>query len=127
MGNFFGPPGSKSTTGGGGGPSTVLSTVVLAAGANNNIAPATPYGRLDLDSTAGIANVTGIVAGTDGQVITIRNKPGGNDVTLNNTNAGSAAANRFSGPNGNDVDLPTGTAIEAVYYAGAIKLWVLVP
>jgi len=125
MGTFFGPTAGHSTNTGT--PSTALSTVVLAAGANNNIAPATPYGRVDLDSSAGVANVTGMLAGTDGQVSTIRNKPGGNEVTLNNTNAGSAAANQFSGPGGNDVDLPAGTAIGAVYYGGTIKQWVLIP
>jgi hypothetical protein len=127
MGTFFGPPGTGKGAAGGGGPSTALSTVVLAAGANNNIAPATPYGRIDLDSSAGVANVTGIVAGTDGQVATLRNKPGGNAVTLNNLNAGSLAANQLSGPAGNDVVLPAGTALTIVYYAGSIKLWVLNP
>jgi hypothetical protein len=125
MGNFFGPTAGHNTPTAA--PSTALSTVVLAAGANNNIAPATPYGRVDLDSTAGAANVTGLVAGSDGQVITIRNKPGGNDVILNNANAGSAAANQFSGPGGNDVDLPAGTAVGAVYYGGTIKQWILIP
>lgn len=116
-----------STTGG------ALATVVLAAGANNNLTPASPwptgFGRLDLNAAAGAANVTGLKAGVDGQQMVIRNLPSsGNNVTLNNQNAGSSAANQFQGlnlasPNA-DMILVPGSAILLMYYS-ALAYWVM--
>lgn len=124
MGGFFGPTGggSSSSTGG------KLATAVLAAGANDNLNPggAWPalYGRLDLNAAAGAANLTGLQTGFDAQQVLIRNLPSsGNNVTLNNQNAGSLAANRFSAVA--DVILAPGSAIVAMYYGGSLNYWVL--
>ncbi|HYM34701.1 MAG TPA: hypothetical protein VET48_04845 [Steroidobacteraceae bacterium] len=122
---------SKPASGGGGGPSTggVLVTAALAAGANNDFNPGGAFpvgvGRLDLDSTAGVATVTGLLAGSDGQQVFIRNKPGGNNVTLMNANGGSAAANQFT--SSDDIILTPGTAVVLMYTAGAINKWALAP
>lgn len=138
MGGFFGPTSSSSSGGGGGGGSSttggILATAVLSAGANNNLDPiaAWPagFGRLDLNAAAGAANVTGLKAGIDGQQIVIRNLPSsGNNVTLNNQNAGSLAANQFQGlslasPNA-DMILVPGSAILLMYYAGSLNYWVM--
>ena len=120
---------------GGGGGGGTLATVVLAAGESDNLNPGsgwpTDYGRLDLNAAAGAANLTGLLAGTDGQQILIRNLPSsGNIVTLNNQNAGSTAANRFQGlnlasPNA-DVILMPGSAILLMYY-GTLAYWVMIP
>jgi hypothetical protein len=139
MGGFFGPFSSASSGGGGGGSSTTggkLATVVLAAGETDNLNPGsgwpTGYGRLDLNAAAGAANLTGLKAATDGQQILIRNLPGsGNNITLNNQNASSLAANRFQGlnlasPNA-DVILAPGSGILLMYYGGSLNYWVMVP
>jgi hypothetical protein len=120
--------------GGGGGGGGQLATAVLTAGENDNLNPGsgwpTGYGRLDLNAAAGVANLTGLLAGTDGQQVIIRNLPGsGNNITLNNQNAGSLAANRFQGlnlssPNA-DVILAPGSAILLMYYGGSLNYWVM--
>jgi hypothetical protein len=106
----------------------VVLPTVLAAGATNNLNPGGPFpvsiDRVDFDTTAGDANVTGLVAGQDGQRIIARNI-GANNLTLNNEDAGSAAANRFSGAS--DLILTAGGAATLVYYAGSVAKWVLVP
>lgn len=99
-----------ASSGGGGsgtGFGTLRATVALAAGGNNNLnphaaAPAWPtnYGRLILTSAgAAAANLTGLLAGSDGQPLVIfNNNPAGGAgaITLNADNAGSLAANRFA-------------------------------
>lgn len=120
--------GGGSTTGG------ALAGVVLAAGANNDVNPGggwpVSFGRLDLNAAAGVANVTGLVAGSDGQQVLVRNLPSsGNNITLNNQNAGSTAANRFQGlnlasPNA-DVILVPGASMLLMYYGGALNYWVM--
>lgn len=109
-------------------------TAVLAAGANNNFNPGggwpTGIGRLILNSSAGIANITGLVAGTDGQQIEIVNAlAGASQVTLNSQNAGSAAANRFVYVG--DLVLSVNGSVRATYYGAATGMnagnggWVL--
>ena len=91
-------------------------TAVLAAGATNNLNPGGAWpddGILLLNSTAGAANITGLVAGVDQQMVLIMNLPGGNNVTLNNQNAGSTLANRFV--NSFDLILAPGATVIAVY------------
>jgi hypothetical protein len=103
-------------------------TAVLAAGANNNLTPSgqaiQAIGMIDLDSTAGVANITGLAAGYDGQRITLRLTTA-SAVTLNNANGGSSASNQFSGTG--DSVLAQGLAIDIVYYAGSVNKWVFVP
>jgi len=53
------------------------------------------------------------VAGTDGQLCVIRNNDAANSLTLNNANAGSAAANRFSYPA--NLVLPPRATTYAIY------------
>lgn len=108
---------------------------VPAAGANNDFNPGgappwpgtsgNPYGRLDLLPGAS-CNLTGLVAGLDGQIMIIRNAAAigsGINVTLNNLNGGSAAANQFSFVA--DMVMPPGDTVTAVYYAGSVNKWVL--
>lgn len=110
----------------GGGTLGIYVSVALAAGANNNLNPGggwpAGFGRLDLNTAAGVANVTGLLAGSDGQMILVRNI-GVNNVTLNNQNAGSLAANQFVYVN--DLVLPQFASALLVYYGGAINMWVI--
>lgn len=103
-------------------------SAVLAAGANNNLTPLgqaiQAIGMIDLDSTAGVANITGLAAGYDGQRITIRLTTA-SAVTLNNANGGSTASNQFAGAG--DQVLAQGLAVDIVYYAGSVNRWVFVP
>jgi hypothetical protein len=127
MGYFFGLVCSCQTGGGGGG--TKLASVTVAAGATNNLNPGgtwpTGYSRLDVDPSAGAANLTGLLAGTDAQQIVIRNPDATNTLTLNNANAGSTAANQFLARAGFDVAIPPGSSVIATYYGGSIDKWVI--
>jgi len=103
-----------------------LITAVLASGANNDLNPTgfgPGTGRIDLDSTAGVANITGLRPGYDGQRVTLRLVTA-NAVTCNNLNGGSAATAQFSGTG--DSVLAQRLAVDIVYYAGIGK-WVFVP
>ena len=92
---------ASSIAGGGG---AIIGTgrvaYALAAGANNNVNPGggwpTGISRLILTAPSGVANMTGLLAGTDGQWVLIQNDDGANNVTLNNENGGSVAANQFT-------------------------------
>lgn len=116
-------PGTGVTSVGG------FSAFVSPAGAQNNVNPGSGFpaaiGRIDADTSAGDANWTGMLAGVDGQIVIIRNATGANNLTLNSENAGSTAANRFTAAA--DMTLPPGGAIWAIYYAGSVNRWVLVP
>lgn len=128
-------PGNKPTfkapaSGGGFYPGFV--SQAIAAGATNNLAPAgfpgttaAPITRLDIDPSAGASNITGLLAGNDGQAVFIFNPDAVNSLTLNNQNVGSAAANRFQG-SGDFVLVPQ-NGILIIYYAGAINRWRFAP
>lgn len=74
-----------------------LQTIVLAAGTTNNLAIAAGTGLLNLDTTAGIASVTGAVPEFDGQILVIRNSAA-NLLTLPADSGTSSAANRWRLP-----------------------------
>ncbi len=98
-------------------------SVATAAGVTNNFNPGGAWptiGRLDIDTTAGNAELTGLVAGTDGQMVLIRNT-GVNSLQLDNANASSATANRFQSVG--DFVIAQFGRVFAVYYAGAINRW----
>lgn len=107
-------------------------SAAAAPGANNDFNPggapawpgtlAAPYGRLDITCSAAW-NLTGLVAGLDGQLVILRNASAFNG-TLNNLNGGSTAANQFT--NSFDQFLAPGASQEIVYYAGAVNKWVVV-
>jgi hypothetical protein len=75
-----------------------LSAAVPATGANNNY---TASGQMTssiafVDLTpGGNCNITGLLSGADGQIITITNLSGTFTVTLNALNSGSLSANQF--------------------------------
>jgi hypothetical protein len=111
----------------GGGTIPGFLAALVPAGANNDFNPGgawpTNIGRLDVDPSLGVANLTGLVAGIDGQLVVIFNSEalGGNNLTLNNQNAASAAANRFQG-SGDFIIVPQ-NSLTLCYYAGAINRW----
>ncbi len=117
---FFGlafKQGAQVTPGTGGLFLGALIVAAPAGGANNNFNPGgspawpgtllAPYGRLDLNPPAD-CSLTGLLAGLDGQLVYIRNISAFN-ITLDNLNAGSTAANQFSSPG--DMMLTPRTAI----------------
>lgn len=116
-------PPTFQPAGSGGSPNAGAAiAATLAAGATNNLNPGAgwpaSFGRLLLNSSAGAANITGLVAGTDGQTIEIcNNLTGATNVTLNSQNAGSTAANQFVYVG--DFALPSGASIRATYYASS--------
>lgn len=101
--------------------------VALAAGATNNLNPGIGWppssgSRLDLDTSAGAATVTGLVAANDGIIVLIRNT-GANTLTLASANAGSSAANQFLFVA--DLELAQYGSAWAVYYGQGIDRWIL--
>lgn len=96
------------------------------AGAQNDVNPGGAWpqiGRLDVTLAAGNASWNGLVAANDGDQVLIANVDAANTLTLNNQNAGSAAANRFR--YGGNLALPPGFTVLAVYYGGSTTRWVL--
>lgn len=105
-----------------------LVSVVLAAGATNNYSPAgfgAGVDRLDLNPSSGAANLTGFIAGADGQEVTVSNIHATNAITLNNQSASSTAANRFRASD--DIVISAGNALLLKYYGGTVTRWVVVP
>jgi len=131
VGAFFAQLSPGQVSSGGSGIGSGRATAVLAAGATNNLAPAgfpgapgpNQIGRLILTAPSGAANVTGLVAGNDGQWVLIVNNDPNNAITLNSQNAGSTAANRFQYVAG-DLTLPVGGSVLAVYDV-TIARWIL--
>jgi hypothetical protein len=99
-----------------------VATAVPATGANNNYAPVTfgaTTGFLEL-TPAGVANITGLVAGFNGQLVTITNLSSF-ALTLNALNAGSTAANQFRLPA--DMILTQNNA-QSFRYSTTIGKWI---
>lgn len=121
-------------TGGGVTLTNYVNFVLVGAGPFNNLAPTgfsvvSPLtGRLDLSNAGASVAITGLTAGTDGQIVLLRNSGTVNNITLNLLNAGSTAANQFTGTTGpGDPILTPGNPIWLVYYAQGINKWVVVP
>lgn len=126
MGGLFPPP----TTGGSGGSGSTLpgyayKAYASGAGAQADVNPPLPNAntRLLVTLAGGAAQWSGMLAGTDGQAVLIFNGDPANNLTLQNQNAGSLAANRFWGPA--DVILPPGAALLVVYTAQGISRWLM--
>lgn len=99
--------------------------VVSPAGQSNNVNPGSGFpsgiGQLVVTSGGANANWTGLLAGSDGQLIEVIY----NDValfTLNNQNAASLAANRFLGAN--DITLTKGDS-SLLIYNSIIAAWTM--
>ena len=101
--------------------SGTLSPTALSGDVNNynptGLATAT---TLRIDGGAADRNITGLTAGVDGQIIDLINIGATNNLTLNNQNASSSAANRFLLPA--DVILPINTAL-LLRYDGTSSCW----
>lgn len=112
--------------GGGGGGTGVLLGYTSGPGQSSNVSPSnfsSATGRLDVTLT-GDSNWTGLLAGTDGQTVIIRNLPtNSNLLTLNVGNVFSLPANQFSGSS--DAYLSPGQTTDIVYYGGSVNLWVI--
>ena len=118
----------KAGSGGGGTLSGYVS-YIAAAGASNNVNPV-GFGPtihlLDVDTSAGAANFTGLIAGADGQQLVL-SVTGANLLTLNAANTGSTAANRFRAAA--DLTLLQNGSFNLVYYGAStgVNRWVIVP
>lgn len=102
-----------------------LSPAALAAGNTNDYAPAgiVTTSRIRQATNAAGSTLTGLSAQGDGDVRIIQSL-GAGPLTLANENAGSAAANRFTLPNGVDMTIPTG-ASAILNYSTTTSRWVL--
>ncbi len=122
-------PLSWAASGGAGLPNRY--TFSAAAGANNDIVPAgapafpgTVACRVIMTAAAGNANITGMLAGVDGQLAYLFNNDAANSITFNNLNVGSAAADQITGRAGADALLPPKTGLIMVYDS-TLVLWIM--
>lgn len=114
-----------------GGGGTLANRVAYAspAGANNNVAPPVvapatwlTTQRLVVTLAAGNANWTGLLAGSDGQLMLLTNADALNTLTLNARNAGSLAANQFL----YQFDVALGPGVSKLLcYDGPLAKWVI--
>ncbi len=84
----------------GGSGTGYLATAVTAASTNNydpGSSFPTNYSWLDIDPSTNDIILTGLIAGTDGQPLTIRNIGSTYNITLTTASGSSTAANQFSG------------------------------
>lgn len=95
------------------------------AGANNNFNAGGEFGFavgfLDL-TPAAPCNITGLLAGTDGQIVIITNRTS-QQVTLNALNAGSLAANQFRMAQDAILTQYNGRSFK---YSASLGLWVAI-
>lgn len=113
--------------GGGGSGIGALISAAIAAGQTNNAAPVgfgASTGRVVFTLAGGDANWTGLLAGTDAQLLILTNLDAVNTLTLNAQNAASTAANRFLASG--DYLIPSGNSLLLCYYAGSVNRWVIV-
>lgn len=100
----------------------------VPSGTSNDFDPGAPWpsgvGRLDLDASLGNATLTGLIAGSDGQIVYLSNIDPSFSIVLANQNTGSAAANRFRTVD--DLTLVPGDTLVILYYGGAVNRWVIV-
>lgn len=103
-----------------------LITYASAAGVSNDVNPGSGWpsagiGRLNVDTSAGNAEWTGLAAPPiDGYGVLIKNV-GANQLQIDNANAGSLAANRFD-MSGNLI-LTQNQQVIAIYTSGSVNLW----
>lgn len=113
-------------------PSTAFGAIILvlgaekalvaAAGNNNDAVFGVTFNRLLVDTTAGDANLTGIAAGSNGQICVVTNR-GANLLNLMNENVASVAANRLYGVT--DITLPARESM-LLQYSAILARWVMV-
>jgi hypothetical protein len=100
-------------------------TIVAAAGSQNNVDTPNEFidslNRIYVDTTAGNATFTGLVAAADGQLMWILNS-GPNSLTLSNENGASDAANQFTGSG--DLTISAGDSM-MIYYDASLTKWVM--
>lgn len=96
--------------------------LVCVNGANNDVAlPANT--NVKISGPTGVFNITGFVAGTDGQELLLWNATGFG-LTLKDQNAGSAAANRIFTTSGLDLNVGTFGFVSLIYDT-ASALWIV--
>lgn len=110
----------------GGGIGAYLAPAALLA-TQNDYDPGSGFptgiGRLDLTPAAGGSTITGLLAGSDAQMLLVGNLSGVDVITLVNQSASSAAPNRFR--YAGDISIVPGETIVLCYYAGTINRWVI--
>ncbi len=111
--------------GGGGGTGAVISLTITAA-STNNLDPGSGFptgvGRLDINPSTNDIAITGLLAGTDGQQLIVRNVgTGGFLITLKVNSGLSSPANIFTGEG--DAGIPQGAQTIIFYYTSPTAGW----
>lgn len=99
------------------------SVVTLANGTNNNVSAMTTS-FVSISGPTGVFTVTGIVAGEDGQMVTLYN-PTGNAMTIANDSASSTAANRILTTTFADITT-SGPGTVTLFYSANESRWIVV-
>ena len=100
---------------------TQAGSTYTTAGSANNVAISTAS-LYRLDTSGAAQTITGIVAGRDGQLLTLVNADAALAVTLSNLSGSSSAANQISTGTGADITLAAGAAIDLIYDSTS-SLW----
>lgn len=82
----------------------------------------TGYGRIDINPSTNDITLTGLLAGTDGQQVFIRNTGSTYNVIFTIASSSSSAANRFDG-SGTSFVLGPGARVFAIYYTSPSARW----
>jgi hypothetical protein len=110
---------------GGAATSTALNdnSQTLSSSTNNLDISGKSYVKLNNGSSSNFT-ITGIVAGTDGQIIVVQNSGSGN-MTIRNSNNSSSASNRIITGSGSDF-VTSGTGSVTMIYDGDQSRWVVI-
>ena len=95
---------------------TKAGTTYTTAGSANDVAISTASLYI-LDTSGAAQTITGIVAGRDGQQLTLVNGDASAAVTLTNEDAASSANNRITTGTGASITIPAGSSASLVYDA----------
>ncbi len=111
----------------GGSGTGYLAPAAITASSTNNYDPGsswpTNYSWLDLNPSTNDVTLTGLVAGTDGQAVSIRNIGSTYAIYLTNASGSSTAANQFSGEG--DAAIPPGAVTRITYRALPSPRWAI--
>lgn len=106
---------------------TGVLTYASPAGASNDVVPPgfdESIAFLEVDTNAGNAQWTGLLAGEHNQRVIVTNT-GPNQLRLDANNVGSAANNRFRAAS--NLILLTNMSTEVVYCAEGVNRWLVIP
>jgi hypothetical protein len=96
--------------------------LTLSAGANNNVSLPSKTGTLYTTGLGGVFNISGFVAGNDGDEFTLINY-NSFTMTINNNSGSSSAGNKILIGGGADITVSSQGSVDFIYLGGSINAW----